>query len=80
MHGSSGLGLFLGDSLDRVCRNCGQERTPQLVALLDLAHVAERVGTVRRYLLVPPMESLLDLARAAEEYSTSAPKALKRAA
>jgi hypothetical protein len=77
---SAGLRLLHGESFDIVCRNCGQARAPQLLALVDLARAAERVGKVCRYLLVPPMESLLDLARAAEEYSNNAPKALGRAA
>jgi hypothetical protein len=45
-----------------------------MIALLDLAQTAERVGKSCRHLLTPPMESLLDLARAAENYSHTAPK------
>ena len=45
-----------------------------MVALLDLAQTAERVGKSCRRLLTPPMESLLDLAHAAEAYSHTAPK------
>jgi len=45
-----------------------------MIALLDLAHTAERVGRSCRHLLTPPMESLLDLAQAAENYSCTAPK------
>ena len=45
-----------------------------LVALLDLAHVADKVGRIGRHLLTPSMESLLDLARAAENYSHASPK------
>ena len=56
---------------DGVCRSCGKRYAPHLLALLDLAQAAERVGRTSRYLLVPPMESLLELARAAENYSTS---------
>jgi hypothetical protein len=44
-----------------------------MIALLDLAHAAERVGKRCRHLLTPPMESLLDLAHAAENYSHATP-------
>jgi hypothetical protein len=44
-----------------------------MVALLDLATAAERVGKSCRHLLTPPMASLLDLAHAAENYSHTAP-------
>ena len=80
MRAGAGLRLFHGDSLDPVCRNCGKAHAPQLLALMDLAQAAQRVGKVRRYLLVPPMEALLELASAAEEYTTSSPNVLERAA
>ena len=76
----AGPRLVHGDSLDPVCRSCGKAHAPRLLALIDLAHAAERVGKVRRYLLVPPMEALLELASAAEEYTTSTPDVLERAA
>jgi hypothetical protein len=63
-----------------VCRPCGKKHAPSLVALLDLAHVAERVGRIGRHTLVPPMGALLDLARAAESYTDAAPAAARQAA
>jgi hypothetical protein len=72
--------LFLSDTGDVVCRDCGQRHAPALAALLDLASVAERVGHVGRHTLVPPMAALLDLARAAERYSDNRPRALRNAA
>jgi hypothetical protein len=66
-----GPGLVPVDGEDPVCRACAQRLAPDLVALLDLAHVAERVGRRGRHMLTPSMESLLDLARAAENYSQS---------
>ena len=70
----NGLGLFAQDHAQPVCRNCGKKWAPTMIALLDLAQTAERVGKSCRHLLTPPMESLLDLARAAENYSHTAPK------
>jgi hypothetical protein len=72
--GRSGLGLFAEDHDVPVCRSCGKKWAPTMIALLDLAHTAERVGKSCRHLLTPPMESLLDLAHAAENYSCTAPK------
>jgi hypothetical protein len=62
------------DSEQPLCRDCGKRLAPNLVALLDLAHVADKVGRLHRHLLTPPMESLLDLARAAENYFHHSPK------
>jgi hypothetical protein len=67
--GRTGFGLFTKDHDQPVCRNCGKKWAPTMVALLDLAHAAERVSKRCRHLLTPPMESLLDLAHAAENYS-----------
>jgi hypothetical protein len=61
--------LLQADSLDVVCRKCGKEHAPGLVALLDLACTATRVGRISRHTLVPPLSALLDLARAAEDYT-----------
>jgi hypothetical protein len=72
--------LFPVDSQEPICRDCGKRLAPNLVALLDLAHVADKVGRLGRHMLTPSMESLLDLARAAENYSHSSPKAPARAA
>jgi hypothetical protein len=73
--GRGGLGLFAEDYDQPVCRNCGKKWAPTMIALLDLAHTAERVGKSCRHLLTPPMESLLDLAHAAENYSHATPVA-----
>jgi hypothetical protein len=71
--------LVMGDSGRAICRGCGKRHATSLVALLDLACVADKVGRQCRHILTPPMEALLDLARAAENYSTSAPKCHARA-
>jgi hypothetical protein len=60
--------LVVADTLERVCRECGKEHAPVLVALLDLACTAARVGHLGRHTLVPPLDALLDLARVAEDY------------
>jgi hypothetical protein len=61
--------LCLADNWDTVCRECGQRHAPSLVALLDLALVAERVGHIGRHTLTPPLEAMLRLVRAAENYT-----------
>jgi hypothetical protein len=66
--------LFQPDEPIPLCPACCKKHAPRLVALLELAHTAEKVGRKSRHLLTPPMEGLLDLARAAENYSL-APKA-----
>ena len=68
-----GLGLFADDHDEPMCRSCGKKCAPAMIALLDLAHTAERIGKTCRHLLTPPMESLLDLAHAAENYSHITP-------
>jgi hypothetical protein len=75
-HATSGEGpqLYRADSGDAVCRNCGKKHAPWLVALLDLAGTAQRVGRIGRHTLVPPLTALLDLARAAEDYTLKAPE------
>ncbi len=77
---AAGPRLLLADSPDAVCRQCGHEHAPSLVALLDLALVAERVGRIGRHTLVPPINALLDLARAAEVYTHTAPPRGQKAA
>lgn len=62
------------DSDEPICRACAKHLAPNLVALLDLAHVADNVSRRARHMLTPSMESLLDLARAAENYAHTAPK------
>ena len=74
---AAGPHLFQHD--DPICRECGKKQAPHLVALIDLAHVAGRVGKVSRHTLVPPMEALLALARAAEDFTHSSPRTLKKA-
>ena len=77
---AGGPRLFLDDSSEAVCRECGKKHAPSLAALLDLAWVAERVGRIGRHTLVPPLGALLDLARAAEDYLESAPARRRQAA
>jgi hypothetical protein len=72
--------LFLADSLEPVCHECGKAHAPSLAALLDLARVARRVGRIGRHTLVPPMGALLDLARAAEHYTESSCERCRQAA
>lgn len=66
---AGGPRLFLVDREVGVCNGCGQKHAPSLAALVTLAQVARRVGTIGRHTVVPPMEALLDLARAAENFS-----------
>jgi hypothetical protein len=75
----AGPGAHLFQQDDPICRDCGKKHAPHLVALIDLAHVAGRVGKVCRHTLVPPMEALLALARAADDFTQSAPRLLKKA-
>ena len=77
---AEGLRLFLEDGPAAVCHACGKQHAPSLVALLDLAQVAERVGRIGRHTLVPPLGALLDLARAAEAYTSAAPARLRQSA
>jgi hypothetical protein len=69
---AGGPRLVMADRVGAVCRQCGRKHAPSLVALLDLAQVAERVGRIGQHTLVPPLDALLDLARAAEDYTHSA--------
>jgi hypothetical protein len=66
-----GTRLCRADNADTVCRECGQRHAPALVALFDLACVAERVGNIGRHTLTPPLEEMLALVRAAENYTHS---------
>jgi hypothetical protein len=79
---TSGAGprLCLADKEVVVCNSCGKKHAPSLAALLDLAQVAKRVGTIGRHTLVPPLEALLDLAHAAEDYTSSNPVPRRQAA
>jgi len=44
---ASGLELFLADTWDVVCAECGREHAPLLVALLDLGGAAEGFTATR---------------------------------
>ena len=66
---AAGPRLCLGEGPDTVCRDCARQHAPALVALLDLARVAERVGRVGRHTLSPPLEAMLRLMGAAESYT-----------
>jgi hypothetical protein len=69
---AAGPRLCRADSRDVVCRDCGRRHAPSLVALLDLARVAEHVGHIGRHTLTPPLEAMLALVRAAEDYTQTA--------
>jgi hypothetical protein len=69
---SDGPRLARADTLESVCYECGKKHDPPLAALLELACVAQRVGTIGRHHVSPPMTALLDLARAAENYTCAA--------
>jgi hypothetical protein len=77
---TSGPCLSRADSLAVVCRECGKKHAPGLVALLDLAHVAQRAGKVGRHTVVPPMTVMMDLVKAAEDYTYSTAPRGRRAA
>ncbi|HKM54767.1 MAG TPA: hypothetical protein VJY33_15265 [Isosphaeraceae bacterium] len=77
---TDGPQLLLAETQESVCRKCAKKQAPRLVALLDLARAAERVGRIGRHTLTPPMTALLDIARAAEDYSCALPRRAKQAA
>jgi hypothetical protein len=72
--------LARADGPSVVCRECGKKHAPGLVALLDLARVAERAGRVGRHTVVPPMTVMMDLVQAAEAYTYSTAFRGRRAA
>jgi hypothetical protein len=76
----AGPQLFLADTDDGVCRDCGKKHAPALVALLELARAAERTGRVVRHTVSPPLTALLELARAAENYSSAGQRRHRQAA
>ena len=67
----SGPRIVSSDTAEPMCRDCGRDHAPHLIALLDLAQTADKVGRHSRYLLTPTMKSLLELARAAETFAVS---------
>jgi hypothetical protein len=67
--------LFLGEGDDPICRPCAKRLAPTLLALVDLAQVADKAGRQCRHLLTPPMETMLELSRAAENYTYASPRA-----
>lgn len=71
---AEGPHLARADTLAVVCHECGKKHDPALAALLELASVAQRVGTIGRHHVSPPMTALLDLARAAENYTCAPPR------
>jgi hypothetical protein len=66
--------LSLTDGAHAVCRECGKKHAPSLVALLDLARAANRVGRIGRHTITPPLTALLALARAAEDFTYTVPR------
>jgi hypothetical protein len=76
----AGARLVLADSLQPVCLECGRSHVPSLVALVELANEAERVGRIGRHTVFPPYTALLDLARAADNYSATVPPAARESA
>jgi hypothetical protein len=66
-----GTQLVLAGNLQPVCADCGRHHAPSLVALVQLANEAERVGRIGRHTVFPPYTALLDLARAADNYSAA---------
>jgi hypothetical protein len=77
---TSGPHLAVAGGEADVCRDCGKGHAPSLVALLDLARVAERVGRIGRHTVVPPMGAILDLVKAAEDYLSLAADKGRRSA
>jgi hypothetical protein len=77
---AEGAQLSLGDGSNTICRRCGVKHAPSLVALLDLATTADRVGRIGRHTISPPLSALLELARAAEDYTYTVPQRLSHAA
>jgi hypothetical protein len=75
----AGTQLVLADTQQAVCMDCGRRHAPSLVALMQLANEAERVGRIGRHTVFPPYTALLDLARAADNYSAAVPPAKREA-
>jgi hypothetical protein len=77
---AAGPQLAVAGDESAVCRSCGKRHAPSLVALLDLARVAERVGRIGRHTVIPPMGAILDLVKAAEDYLSLTPARERKAA
>ncbi|GIW82743.1 MAG: hypothetical protein KatS3mg105_4550 [Gemmatales bacterium] len=54
-----------------VCRNCAKQHVPTLVALMDLASTAERIGKIVQHNHWLPLKSHLEMAQAAERYASA---------
>jgi hypothetical protein len=70
----TGPQLYRAEDDRPVCPDCGRAHAPTLRALLELAHVAERVGRISRHSPWVPLDKLLELARAAEDYLATSPE------
>jgi hypothetical protein len=57
-----------------VCLSCARKHAAALVALVQLADEAARVGRIGRHTVFPPYTALLDLARAADHFAAAAPR------
>jgi hypothetical protein len=68
----AGNRLALAEGGAPVCPDCGRAHAPSLMALVNLADAAERIGKIGRHLVFPPLTALLDLASAAEKYTSAA--------
>jgi hypothetical protein len=77
---AAGLRLAHADTHSEVCRHCGKKHAPSLVALLDLARMAEGVGRIGRHTVVPPITVMMALVQAAETYACVAWPTSQRAA
>src|SRR6185437_16636970 len=65
----AGTQLVLASTIVPVCQNCGRLHAPSLIALINLADAATRIGRIGRHSVFPPLTALLDLASAAEMYT-----------
>lgn len=72
LHFDPGPRLVRADDHRPVCVRCGEQSSPALAALINLAGSAERVGRIGRHTVIPPYASLIELARAAENYKDAA--------
>src|SRR6185437_13610318 len=68
---AAGTQLVLAHTTAPVCQDCGRIHAPSLVALVNLADAATRIGRIGRHSVFPPLTALLDLAHAAEKFTQS---------